>query len=66
MKRLIVVGAYGRTAKLADWEAGLDFQIFNRGAYFSRRDTKLLKQDGYSSIQFCSLQTGEILFTVEL
>lgn len=66
MKNLIATGAYGRTAKLVDWEAGLDFQIFENGPYFSRRDCKYLKHDGYTSIKFCCLITGESLFQVEL
>ena len=66
MKTLIVTGAYGRIATEADWIKGLDFRIFDRGAYFSIRDWKLLKQDGYTKIAFCDLRTGETIFCVEL
>jgi hypothetical protein len=66
MKTLIVTGAYGRTAKEADWVKGLDFQIFERGPYFSIRDWKYIQADGYTKIAFCDLRTGETLFTVEL
>ena len=66
MKTLIVVGAYGRTAKEVDWVKGLDFQIFENGPYFSNRDTTYIKRDGYSKIAFCDLRTGKTLFTVEL
>lgn len=66
MNPLVATGAYGRKANQKDWDDGKDFQIFPRGAYFSKRDCKLLKQDGYNIIGFCDLKTGEILFTVEI
>jgi hypothetical protein len=44
-------GAYGRTASEADWDTGKDFRVVG-GSYFSKRDTKLLKQQGYNRIVF--------------
>lgn len=65
MNTLLVTGAYGRRASKADWLNGLDFQIYNRGAYFSIRDCKLLKQDGYTHITFLD-SNGVPSFTLEL
>lgn len=48
-KALLLTGAYGRTAALADWHTGKDFKIVG-GPYCSVRDVKLMKQDGFDTI----------------
>ena len=54
MKILHAVPAYGRAYTddadiLIDWLDGLDFRIVG-GAYFSIRDTKLLREQGYDVV----------------
>lgn len=56
---LLVTGAYGRQASIADWEAGLDFQghptpeqPWIGGRYISKRDVELLKRLGYGVLHF--------------
>lgn len=48
-KELTVIGAYGREATVADWNAGKDFQIVN-GPYCSIRDLKLMRDDGFTDV----------------
>jgi len=33
------------------WNSGKDFQEVNSGAYFSKRDVKTLKQEGFTRIE---------------
>jgi hypothetical protein len=61
---LMVVGAYGRDVRLADWIAGKDFKI-HEGPYCSVRDVTLLKDQGYSRIHFVSPIRGQS-FTLDL
>ena len=52
MRTLVAVGAYGREACEADWNAGKDFRIASFGPYFSKRDVASLKAHGYGEIKF--------------
>jgi hypothetical protein len=61
---LFCCGAYGRKATSEDWLAGKDFKVIPGGPYFSLRDRKLLKKDGYKTVHF--MADGIVLFTVEL
>lgn len=63
MKTLSAMGAYGRKANRMDWENGKDFRSYG-GAYFSRRDVKLLKDEGYTHVEF--KHGGFTVFVVEL
>lgn len=54
IKILFAVPAYGRTYSddadiLLDWLDGLDFRVVG-GSYFSIRDTKLLREQGYDVV----------------
>jgi hypothetical protein len=50
-KRVYATGAYGRSAKRADWEAGKDFK-FVAGPYFSIRDVPQMREMGVEEIEF--------------
>ena len=61
---LVAIGAYGRDASLADWQAGKDFKIMD-GPYFSIRDLEEIK--GYGTQQICFLNPrGFSEFVVEV
>lgn len=69
MNTLNAIGAYGRdyeTAKAAeaDWKAGKDFKII-AGPYFSIRDTKLMLEEGYSTIVIHN-RTCLPIYTIQL
>lgn len=73
MKTLVALPAYNRSYPATnagsdkcadDWEAGLDFKIFN-GPYFSIRDIKTLKNEGYGLIKVFQ-PSGGLLITVTL
>jgi hypothetical protein len=54
IKILYAVPAYGRVYTddadiLLDWLDGLDFRVIS-GSYFSIRDTKLLREQGYDVV----------------
>jgi hypothetical protein len=55
MKTLTALSAYGRKTTQEDWDAGKDFKVYG-GAYFSIRDSALLKADGVTTINFYSPQ----------
>lgn len=60
-RTLCLVGAYGRTANVKDWDAGKDFQIrtsLGLGPYTSKRDLAKFKADGYTRIQFFDTAAG--------
>lgn len=58
-------GAYGRVAKLEDWDSGKDFQCLATGQYFSVRDIEYLRKQGYADIAFLDNQARRV-FTVSL
>ena len=61
---LMAIGAYGRDASLADWQAGKDFKIMD-GPYFSIRDLEEIK--GYGTQQICFLNPkGFSEFVIEV
>ena len=61
---LVAIGAYGREANIADWQAGKDFKIMD-GPYFSIRDLAEIK--GYGTQQICFLNPkGFSEFVVEV
>ena len=62
---LTAQGAYGRNAVESDWKDGKDFKILS-GPYFSIRDIKALKADGYTHIQFIDSKYGCNAFIVIL
>ena len=68
MTTLLATGAYGRTASKPDWLKGFDFRVrlLAGGPYFSIRDTKAMRENGFNEILFCDIATGEILFKVTL
>lgn len=49
-KILTLIGAYGREASVADWNAGKDLKIL-WGPYCSNRDKKLMQDQGYTHVQ---------------
>lgn len=59
------LGAYGRNATRADWDAGKDFKIAS-GPYFSIRDIPAMKEQGIEVILFVDSKTGYNAFIVEL
>lgn len=66
-KTLYAGPAYFRSYKtesdvLRDWNDGKDFKIVAGGPYFSNRDIKLLKDDGYTKIEiaFALIKTCHI------
>lgn len=65
MKTFYARGAYGRSAKEADWKAGKDFQCLAYGQYFSVRDTEYLRKQGYEDIAFLDNHARRV-FTVSL
>jgi hypothetical protein len=65
MKTLHAVGAYGREASQADWEAGKDFRVID-GPYFSKRSLDLLREDGYTHILFWDFRLIGQVFEVTL
>lgn len=52
---IMLVGAYGRDANLADWGAGKDFQVLN-GPYCSIRDLRTMKNDGFDTVMLLSVK----------
>lgn len=60
---LFAIGAYGREATLADWEAGKDFRVVG-GSYFSNREIEFIR-DEYDEIQFVDMKCDK-LFAVKL
>lgn len=72
MQTLYAKGAYGRTAKREDWDAGKDFQVWfgipgqwQPGPYFSNRDIPELQRADYCEIIFTDAQ-GITRFTVKV
>lgn len=69
VKMLVALPAYNRNydtseACANDWEGGKDFKIAN-GPYFSIRDVKLMKDQGYTKV--CIVQPyGGVLLEVTL
>ena len=56
MGNLLLMPAYGRDYEdiqslLIDWREGKDFKLLS-GPYCSSRDINLMKEDGYTTVQF--------------
>lgn len=63
---LFACGAYGREANMTDWVDGRDFSMAGgMGPYFSIRDIKVLRDSGYTEIQFLCAK-GWIKFAEKL
>jgi hypothetical protein len=63
---LMATPAYGRSyetieAAIADWNAGKDFRQFELpGLYFSSRDAKVVKAEGYVAVEFYDSKRGRL------
>lgn len=57
LKILCLMGAYGRRAKRADWDAGKDFRIGVHGPYCSNRDLELMWKQDVRRLEFIDPST---------